>query len=85
MVFCRLLYSDYNLIVSFVGAGPRLSSFLIDINDDAMMSAEDINRLIPLASHQTLQMCAYVIHDSTEALPTFPPNMVLAEYGFQVI
>ena len=42
--------------------GPRLSSFLIDINDD-YISIADCSIMLPVRTDQTIQICGYPLHD----------------------
>ncbi len=69
---------------SVVGVGPRLSSFLVNISEEGILDLGEARQILPLPSTHTLQLCAYVLHESPEILPQFSGNAVLAEYGFQV-
>ena len=69
----------------FVSVGPRLSSFLLDDEDDDLDMSE-CKTLIPIRDDQTLQVCGYPLHDlQTKHLTQLPPEIVFAEYGVQVI
>ena len=78
MCFCIFVFSVLCL-------GPRLSSLLVDISDDGIPNTSDAFQLLPISPDQTLQLCAYVFHESPDSLQHFPPNTIIAEYGFQVV
>ena len=64
--------------------GPRLSSFLLDDEDDHLDLSES-KTLIPIRDDQTLQVCGYPLHDlDSKHLTQLPPEVVFAEYGVQV-
>ena len=64
--------------------GPRLSSFLIDINDD-YISIADCSTMLPVRTDQTIQICGYPLHDVYQHLyDKLPPHVVFNEYGVQV-
>ena len=69
---------------SSVGTGPRLSSFLVEVTEQGNLNLEDIDHFIPLQSHQSVQLCAFVFHDIPEVIHQLPCNVTVAEYGFQV-
>ncbi|XP_012944389.1 uncharacterized protein LOC101864485 [Aplysia californica] len=65
----------------FVSAGPRLSTFLLDSSEDNL-SVGDVQRFLPIASNQTLQLCGYPLHDlGTSMLQQLPPGIVFKEYA----
>lgn len=66
----------------FVSAGPRLSSFILGQAEDDELGVSDIQRYLPIMSHQTLQLCGYPLHDlSTVHLQHLPPSLVFNEYA----
>ncbi|ELT94138.1 hypothetical protein CAPTEDRAFT_214115 [Capitella teleta] len=81
------LYHSFQMYISCfshaktIGIGPRLSSFLVDLPDDALPNTEDAYRLLSIPSTCTLQLCSF--GELVERIEQFPVNTVLAEYGFQ--
>ncbi|KAL4238827.1 hypothetical protein ACF0H5_003534 [Mactra antiquata] len=68
----------------FISVGPRLSSFLLDVDDDNELSVTDCTTMLPIRSDQTLQLCAYPLHDlDKHVLTQIPPHLVFNEYGVQ--
>ncbi|RUS72323.1 hypothetical protein EGW08_019915 [Elysia chlorotica] len=66
----------------FVSAGPRLSSFILGQTEEDGPGISDIQRYLPILSHQTLQLCGYPLHDlSTAFLQHLPPSLVFNEYA----
>ncbi|GFR59922.1 tankyrase-1 [Elysia marginata] len=66
----------------FISAGPRLSSFILGQSEDDEPGVSDIQRYLPILSHQTLQLCGYPLHDlSTVYLQHLPPSLVFNEYA----
>ena len=65
--------------------GPRLSSFLLDTNEEDDLVLENARRLLPLLRSQVQQICAFVFHENLDAIKdNIPANMMLLEFGFQV-
>ncbi|XP_046371371.2 uncharacterized protein LOC124145584 isoform X2 [Haliotis rufescens] len=82
-----LLYTAFQDFVTccshseFVSAGPRLSSFLLDVTDD-YLNVNDASRYLPVSRDQTLQLCGYPLHGlSTSLLQQLPPHIVFNEFG----
>ena len=72
-------------VFRFVSVGPRLSSFLLDVDEDNELNVTDCATMLPLRSDQTIQLCAYPLHDLNPAtLSQLPPHLVFNEYGVQV-
>lgn len=68
----------------FVSVGPRLSSFMLDIDDNNDLHVTDYSTLLPVRSDQTLQLCGYPLHDIDQnLLSKLPPHLVFSEYGVQ--
>ena len=71
-------------IFRFVSVGPRLSSFLIDLNDEDINMA-DCSTMLPVRTDQTLQICGYPLRDVPQhLLDRLLPHVVFNEYGVQV-
>ena len=67
-----------------MSVGPRLSSFLIDLNEDDINMA-DCSTMLPVRTDQTLQICGYPLRDVPQnLLDRLPPHVVFNEYGVQV-
>ena len=67
-----------------MSVGPRLSSFLIDLNEDDI-SMTDCSTMLPVRTDQTLQICGYPLRDVPQnLLDRLPPHVVFNEYGVQV-
>lgn len=68
----------------FVSVGPRLSSFLLDVDDDGELSVVDCATMLPVRSDQSIQLCGYPLHDlDPRLLSQLPPHLVFNEYGVQ--
>ncbi|XP_060562168.1 uncharacterized protein LOC132721814 [Ruditapes philippinarum] len=68
----------------FVSVGPRLSSFLLDVDEDNELNVTDCATMLPVRSHQTIQLCGYPLHDlNPNTLSQLPPHLVFNEYGVQ--
>ena len=69
----------------FVSIGPRLSSFLLDCDEDNLLSVSDCATLLPVRTDQSIQLCGYPLHDlDPDLLTQIPPHIVFNEYGVQV-
>jgi len=68
----------------FISLGPRLSSFVLD-TDDEMIDVSDALKILPLGSEHTIQLCGYPLHELDKSLlQQLPPNIVINEYGIEV-
>lgn len=68
----------------FVSVGPRLSSFLLDVDDENELSVSDCATMLPVRTEQTVQLCGYPLHDlDPNTLSQLPPHLVFNEYGVQ--
>ena len=81
----KVLFCTVNIFhFRFVSVGPRLSSFLIDLNEDDINMA-DCSTMLPVRTDQTLQICGYPLRDVPQnLLDRLPPHVVFNEYGVQV-
>ncbi|CAG2189907.1 unnamed protein product [Mytilus edulis] len=67
----------------FVSLGPRLSSFVIDTENN-VLDVTDAVKLLPLRHNQILNICGYPLHGmDSELLIHLPPDVVISEYGIQ--
>lgn len=76
------------LCYSIVGIGPRLSGFFTETSEDGAVSIDDVRSFVPIDYHQTVQICAFPLHDRLHSasltVAKKPVNLVMAEYGFKV-
>ena len=68
-----------------VSVGPRLSSLMLDITEEGQATLDEARRTLCLPPDVTVELCAFVLHDSMNLLTDFPFNTKLSEYGFLVI
>lgn len=72
------------IMFRFVSLGPRLSSFVIDTENN-VLDVTDAVKLLPLRHNQILNICGYPLHGmDSELLIHLPPDVVISEYGIQV-
>lgn len=68
-----------------MSVGPRLSSFLLDVDDENELSVSDCATMLPVPTDRTIQLCGYPLHDlDPNILSQLPPHIVFNEYGVQV-
>ncbi|XP_053390843.1 uncharacterized protein LOC128553692 [Mercenaria mercenaria] len=69
----------------FVSVGPRLSTFLLDVDEDNELNVSDCATMLPVRSDQTIQLYGYPLHDlNPNTLSQLHPHyLVFNEYGVQ--
>ena len=54
-------------------------------SDDGSLKIDDLWQTLPLSSHHTVQICSVMLHEMGSVVQQLPFNMMIAEYGLQVM
>ena len=57
---------------------------MLDITEEGQATLDEARRTLCLPPDVTVELCAFVLHDSMNLLTDFPFNTKLSEYGFLV-